>query len=259
MQTVLHYYSPGTSPWHRMDARWKLVGLLLCGVSTALLPDVLPLAVALILALLFVSTAGLPWSWWLGRLSAMGVFLILVVVILPLTVPGEGWSWGRFTVSERGLRLALLIGGKTLTILTLVMLLLATAQPETLAQAAYRLGVPGIFVHLLLLTYRYLHVLFAELGKLRIALRLRGYRNRLSLHGYTTIGHVIGTMLVRNQERAERVAQAMRCRGFAGQFRQIKDFQTLRTDYLYLALLLMALVVLPWTFTVLGDAFHKNW
>src|SRR5436189_5398575 len=94
VQTVLQDYHPGTSVWHRMDARWKLAGLLLCCFSVVLLPQVLSVAVALALSLVLLATTGLPWSWWLGRLSAAGAFLVLALVLLPLTVPGEGWSWG---------------------------------------------------------------------------------------------------------------------------------------------------------------------
>jgi cobalt/nickel transport system permease protein len=246
MQTVLQDYYPGETVWHRMDPRWKLAGLLLCCFSAVLLPKVLPVAVALLMALLLLATAGLPWSWWLGRLSAVGAFLGLALVILPLTVPGEGWSWGWLHLSTKGLTLALLIVGKTLTVLSLTLLLVATSPQETLAHAAYGLGIPGVVVHILLLTYRYLHLLYEELGKLRIALRLRGYRNRLTRHGCQTIGHVTGTLLVRSHERAERVAQAMRCRGFTGKFHQLTAFHTQRRDVFLFLGLLLTVAGLPW-------------
>jgi cobalt/nickel transport system permease protein len=50
------------------------------------------------------------------------------------------------------------------------------------------------------------------------------------------MGHVTGTLLVRGYERGERVAQAMRCRGFDGRFRSLTDFRTTRYDVLMLAL-----------------------
>lgn len=252
MQTTLQDYYPGTSVWHRMDARWKLAGVLGCCLSTVLLPAVLPLAAALGAALLLLATAGLPWSWWLGRLSAMGVFLGLALVVLPLTVPGPGWSWGWVHLSEKGVQFALLIGGKTLSVLSLTLLLLATSRQETLAQGAYALGIPGVLVHLVLLTYRYLHLLYDDLGQLRIALRLRGYRNRLSLHSYRTIGHVTGTLLVRSHDRAERVAQAMRCRGFTGRYRQLTAFQTTGRDVSLFLGLVLVIAGFPWALYLLG-------
>src|SRR4029077_3091910 len=96
---------------------------------------------------------------------------------------------------------------------------------QELFQAAHALYVPGLFVHLGLLTYRYVHLLVIELSRLRMALRVRGYRNRASLRNYQTIGHVAGTLLVRSHERSERVGHAMRCRGFTGRFRSLAVFR----------------------------------
>jgi len=93
--------------------------------------------------------------------------------------------------------------------------------------------VPGLLVHLALLSYRYLFVLADELARLRVALRVRGYRNRATRHSYRTAGHVAGTLLVRGYERAERVGQAMRCRGFDGRFRSVTAFRTTKADLLF--------------------------
>jgi cobalt/nickel transport system permease protein len=59
---------------------------------------------------------------------------------------------------------------------------------------------------------------------------VRGFRNRPSLRSYRTVGHVAGTLLVRSSEQAERVAQAMRCRGFDGRFRSLTEFRTTAAD-----------------------------
>jgi cobalt/nickel transport system permease protein len=94
-------------------------------------------------------------------------------------------------------------------------------------------------------------VLADELRRLRIALRVRGYRNRASRHSYRTAGHVAGTLLVRGYERAERVGQAMRCRGFDGQFRSLSEFTTHPLDivaFVLIAAFAVALAVWDWKF-----------
>jgi len=91
-----------------------------------------------------------------------------------------------------------------------------------------------------MLTYRYIFVLATELARLRIALRVRGYRNRASRHSYRTVGHVGGTLLVRGYERAERVGQAMRCRGFDGRFRSLAEFRTTTADLSFFLVLVGA-------------------
>src|SRR6185295_11254426 len=98
-----------------------------------------------------------------------------------------------------------------------------------------------------LLSYRYIFVLAGELARLRVALRVRGYRNRPNLHCYRTAGHVTGTLLVRGYEQSERVQQAMRCRGFDGRFRTLTEFQTSPVDVIgCVAILGFAAALLIW-------------
>src|SRR5262249_28117869 len=52
VQTTLQDYHPGSSVWHRMDARWKLAGLCLVCLSVVLLPEVIPVTLALVLTLI---------------------------------------------------------------------------------------------------------------------------------------------------------------------------------------------------------------
>ena len=86
-----------------------------------------------------------------------------------------------------------------------------------------------------------------EFGRLRTALRVRGYRNRMTVHSYRTIAHVAGTLLVRGAERADRVGQAMRCRGFDGRFRSLTEFHTRPADVAaFLATVAVALGLLVW-------------
>jgi cobalt/nickel transport system permease protein len=126
---------------------------------------------------------------------------------------------------------------KALAVLTLALVLLITAPLNATLKAAHALRVPGLLVQLAVLSYRYVFVLAAELARLRVALRVRGYRNRANRHSYRTVSHVAGTLLVRGQERAERVGHAMRCRGFDGQFRSLAEFRTTAADLAFFLLL----------------------
>jgi cobalt/nickel transport system permease protein len=207
-------------------------------VATAL--QTLPAAaLALAGAWLLLVLARLPRRWYLARLAVLAPFLALFVGLLPfLARPGEApWEVGPLEVYPGGLRLALLIALKAVAVLTLVLVLWATAPWEVTLKAAHALRVPGLLVQLVALTYRYLFLLVEEVGRLRTALRVRGYRNRPNLHSYRTAGHVAGTLLVRSSERAERVGQAMRCRGFDGRFRSLVDFRTRAADVLAFALI----------------------
>ena len=137
-------------------------------------------------------------------------------------------------------RAGLLIAGRALTILTVMLVLLVSAPLEATLKAARALCVPALFVHLALLTYRYIFVLAGELSRMRIALRVRGFRNRPNRYSYGTVGNLAGVLLVRGFERAERVGQAMRCRGFDGHFRTLTAFRTRPADVLAFVLLAAA-------------------
>lgn len=238
----------------QLDPRWKLLALVLAALGTSLLRTGPAVLLALTGALLLVALARLPWRWYTARLGSLALFLVLFLLPLPFLLTDEGptWGWGYLQISRRGLTVALVLAGKALTIVSLMLVLLATAPLDSTLKGARALGVPGVLVQVALLTYRYLFLLGDELARLRIALRVRGYRNRASRHSYRTIGHVAGTLLVRGYERAERVGHAMRCRGFDGQFRTLSAFQTRAVDVLAFLLLVLAGAGVWWVDRVAG-------
>lgn len=224
---------PGMDSWMgRRDPRWKLAALLGATAVAAAFQTLATTGTALAGTLVLVALSRLPLRWYLRRLGmvllVLAPFLILLPVIQADAEPA--WQLGTVRLSAHGFNVALLLAGKAMTITTLMLILLATSPLHVTLQAAQALHMPRLFVQLVLLTYRYLFVLAEELARLRVALRIRGYRNRATLHCYRTIGHVAGTLLVRGYERAERVSQAMRCRGFDGRFRTLTIFQTTAAD-----------------------------
>jgi cobalt/nickel transport system permease protein len=226
-----------------LDARWKLAGIILFASSILFLHNLATAATALFAALLLALLARLPLAWYLRRLAALALFVSLFVIPLPFVTHSEGqtWSMGWISVSPTGLRWALhfylLLCCKTFAIVSLMFVAWLSAPLSIQLQAAQSLRVPNVLVQLLLVSYRYSLVLWSELKAMRIALRVRGYRNRASRHGYRTTGQVIGTLLVRGYERGERVGQAMRCRGFDGTFRTLSSFNTSLIDIVFFLLL----------------------
>jgi cobalt/nickel transport system permease protein len=239
----------------RLDPRWKLAaGALAAAVITAL--RTWPAAAAALAGAVFLVALGrLPLGWYRKRLAAVALMAAPFVVLLPWLYrgPGPAWSLGFLRVSADGVRLALLVACKALALGTLVLVVLATAPPAETLKAAHALRVPGVVVQLLALSYRYVFVLADEFHRLRTALRVRGFRNRASLASYRTVGHVAGTLLVRGAERADRVGQAMRCRGFTGRFRTLTDFHTRPADVLAGAAVAAALLAL-WLWDSGGSA-----
>src|SRR5262245_23233710 len=248
---TLALLSPVTfaSPLARLDPRWKLAALLPAAAAIAVLQTLPVSAAALGGALLLAVISRLPARWLINRLGGLALVLAAFTVWMPFLFPdrGDTWTLGPVSLSGHGVAVALRLWCKALAVVTLMLVLLATAPLHVTLQAAYALRVPGVFAQLALLTYRYVFLLTGELRRFRVALRVRGYRNRASLHCYRTIGHVAGTLLVRSSERAERVGQAMRCRGFDGRFRSLAEFRTGWADVaLFVGVIAAAAALLAW-------------
>ena len=113
-------------------------------------------------------------------------------------------------LTDAGLVVAATLAAKVIAIVSFALTLLTTAPLYVTLTAAGKLGMPKLIVHLTLLTYRYVFLLLAEFNRLRIALRVRGFRNRVTLHAYRTVGQVTGTLLVRVR-RSRRARWRKRC------------------------------------------------
>jgi len=223
------------SPLARLDARCKLIALTIAILITGFLRTIPAIVVALAFAILLLAIARLPAQFLLWRYGAFLLFLLFFLVFLPIT---EGWA---------GLVTAGKVGGRALAIYTFGLVLLGTAPFAAMMHAAQALGIPRALTQITLMSYRYIFVFADEFAHIRLALRLRGFRNKMNRHSYRTIGNVTGALLVRGADRAERIAQAMRCRGFDGHFRSLHQFQTKPKDILFCIATILSMVgVLAW-------------
>ncbi len=167
------------SPLRRFDPRWKLAALTISLVVTACLQTPVTAAIALIGAVILAGLARLPIPAFFERLKIVLPALVLFTIFLPFVVPDpEPVLIGPIRLSSPGLRLALLFILKALAIFTLTLVLTAASSLSETLQGAASLRVPGTLIHIAMLTYRYLFLFANELGRLRLALRVRGYRNR---------------------------------------------------------------------------------
>jgi cobalt/nickel transport system permease protein len=95
------------------------------------------------------------------------------------------------------------------------LILIACVGIHRLCAALDRLGVPRVLTTQLLFMHRYILVLAGELGRMNLARELRSP----SLAGMplAVYGSLLGHLLLRTLERAQRIHQAMLSRGFDGQ------------------------------------------
>jgi cobalt/nickel transport system permease protein len=248
---IREVFAGGTSPVHRIDPRVKVVFATLFSCVTAVSMRFPALLAALATALVLVAAARLPWRDLLKRVLMVNGLVVLFWVALPFTFEGEPlFTIGPLTATRAGVVLAAQITLKSNAIVLALVALLATSPVPVIGEALSRLRVPPKIVHLLLLTYRYFFVIDEEYRRLYRAAKIRGFRPGTNLHSYRTFAYLIGMLLVRAWGRAQRVQQAMLCRGFKGRFYCLQEFRAGRADWLWAAGMTAAIVgvaVLEWT------------
>ena len=126
--------------------------------------------------------------------------------------------------------LSILIKG-SLTV-TASMLLIATTGIEKLAAALRLLRAPKIFVLQLLLTYRYIAILMEEVLRIVRAYSLRAPGQKGIQ--WKVWGSLVGQLILRTFDRAQRIYEAMSLRGFSGEYNTGGDIKVSLKDIAYL-------------------------
>jgi cobalt/nickel transport system permease protein len=234
--------NPGNSILHRLDPRLKLVAVAAWSLLAALAETGPAAPFALAGALAFVVLGQLAPGPTIRRLVVVNFFLIFIWFFLPFSVPGEPvLTLGPLTVTRPGLNLTLILTLKVNAAALGALAVFGTSSITQLAAAARRLGAPEKLTAVFLLTLRYFHVLKMEYVRLRQALKVRSFRPGLNLHTLRTYANLVGILLVRGVDRAERVHAAMLCRGYTGRFWFHDHFRFAGRDRLGAVLLLIML------------------
>jgi len=243
-------FADGDSLIHRIDPRYKVVVAVVFTVVVAVSYRFTTLVTALAISLILVQVARLNLRAVAGRLLVVFAFLALLWIVLPLTFQGPaGLEIGPLVLTRPGIVLAGQISLKSVAILLSLIALTGTMHFAALGHALDRLRVPDKIVHLLLMTYRYIFVIETEYRRLLRAAKIRGFRAGTNLHTYRTYAYLLGMLFVRAAARAERVYQAMRCRGFHGRFYCLSEFRPGGRDRAFatgMAAVTAALVWLEW-------------
>jgi cobalt/nickel transport system permease protein len=226
-------YAEMDSPIHSLDHRMKLVAFIILIFSFVFLPRLNLALIALFASLMILVISGLPKKFVLHRVKWAVLILLPLFFILPFTVEGRGiFGGGYFTVSYEGIYLASLIMLRAIAAVTLVVIMLATASFDTTIKALYSLKVPSTIVQILMFTYRYIFVITDEFQRMWKAIRSKGFRPSTGKYALSITGNLIGMLLVKSYDRAERVYQAMIAKGYTGKPCTIVEFHMKAKDYL---------------------------
>ncbi len=220
-------FAGGNSVIHKIDPRFRVVAATLLSITIALSTEFSALAVALGLSFCLLATAKLEPRKVARRLAVVAGFLMLLWLVLPVTHRGAPlYTAGPLTLTREGVLLAAQITCKSFSILALLIALIATMTVATLGSALNSLGIPGKFTQLLMVSYRYIFVIEQEYTRLLRAALIRGFQPGTNLHTYRTYAYLAGMLFVRASLRAQRVYQAMLCRGFHGRYIALQSFSS---------------------------------
>jgi len=243
-------FATGHSQIHHLDPRLKVLFATVYSFVVALSDRFPSLFVALALSFLLIGLARLNIREVAKRVLIVNGLIFLFWLVLPLTFEGEALFYlGPFAVTREGVLISAMITLKSNAILLAFISLIASTSIATLGYALNRLYIPEKIVHLLLLTYRYVFVIEQEYQRLVRATKIRGFRPKSNMHTYRTYAYLIGMLFVRASERAERVHQAMLCRGFKGKFYCLREFSFSRLDLIwavFMVIVVIGLEIVEW-------------
>ncbi|MBV5297458.1 MAG: cobalt ECF transporter T component CbiQ [Rhodoferax sp.] len=120
------------------------------------------------------------------------------------------------------------------------LILVASTGFAPLCAGLGRLGLPQVLTTQLLLLHRYAGVLANEAARMSQARELRANGRALPLAVY---GPLLGHLLLRALQRAQRIHQAMLARGFDGQLHRSASLAWQRRDTLFLGACLLGFVL----------------
>ena len=218
--SFLDKYAYQDTAVHRLDGRVKLIVLVALNVAvvTTSLSAWWALAGYLMLVGAVVAVGRIPPLYVLSRGLVIMPFVALAAASAPFLDGGRVlWSTSLFglslQVSEHGARTAAAVIARSMICVAALITFMSITPMAQVLDSLRRLRAPAVLVMLIGFAYRYVFVLVDEAQRLKVARDSRSFGGKTLWH-LRVLGRMIGTLLIRSCERAERVYAAMLSRGY---------------------------------------------
>jgi cobalt/nickel transport system permease protein len=196
----LDAYADRISPVTALGARIKLLCWAGMSVALVLCPARYGIPVAALITAVLWGLARLPLRLAAKRLMQLAPFLL--VIALSALFRKDGGV------------LFLVLTAKAALAVLLTLILISTTRFVRILEALRQLRVPALLVDLLSFMYRYTFVLEDQVLRARRASEARSARPVPWRMRWRVFSHILGAVLIRTYERAERVYLAMCARGY---------------------------------------------
>ena len=236
------------SPIHALDARIKLVCVLVFSVFVISLPatSVSILTCYAIWPFAVLVIAGVPIKFVLKHILIVSPFIAVLALSNLLYDKAEvitafgPWRWE----TTGGVLRCFSICGKFIITMAALVGLVATTRFSDLLAAMAKLGVPHLLVVQLGFLYRYIFMLIDRAAHILRARAGRKLRNMGFSTEVKTAAAMAGSIFIGSIDLAGRVNMAMQGRGFDGRFHRLSEMRIGRADFLFAVILVLYLVAL---------------
>ncbi|MBE9221884.1 cobalt ECF transporter T component CbiQ [Cyanobacterium stanieri LEGE 03274] len=222
MKLFLDRYAYLNSPIHRWEQKPKFIALMSLIMAFSFINKLKLLPVMVLTTVFFFVISKLPITFLISRLRYPGLFIIGLIIFLPFVI-GENiiFNWSFISVKIEGILMVIVIIIRFLSILTISLILFATAPFISTLKTLQSLGLSPIINDMMLLTYRYLEQMGDRLLTMEKALQLKGFKlHKLSRRNLKIIANLIASLLIRSYEESKLVYQAMILRGYGIRIKQ---------------------------------------
>ena len=222
------------TPIHRVDPRVKVLTTIyfIAVVISFNKYDPAGLAPLVIYPMAIMTIGNIPFSYIMKKLLIASPFVLSVALFNPILDRSPALDLGLFSVSGGFVSFAS-IAAKFVLTAGAGLALIACTGFDSICSALSRMGVPGAFTIQLLFVYRYIFVLGEEAARMVRARALRSFGNKGL--GMGVYGSMIGQLLLRTMDRAQRIHLAMLCRGFDGEIHHASSSKIRLSDFFFLA------------------------
>lgn len=200
---------------HNIDARVKLLATLLYVVIVVSFPKyaISSLIPFLLFPIVFMTLGEIPVSYVAKRILIVSPFIFFVAIFNPILDRNIAFELYGIPISYGFLSFFSILIKFALTVSSII-ILVATTSFAGLCFAMRYFKVPEIFVNQLLFLYRYIFVLSEEAMRMIRARDMRSFGKKGTEIRFFV--KLVGNLLIRSLNRAERIYYAMLSRGFNG-------------------------------------------
>jgi cobalt/nickel transport system permease protein len=221
---------------HRLHPAIKLVTTLVFLVAVASYSkyEVSGLFPLILYPVALISLGRLPVAYFAERLLFLVPFVVLLAIANPFFDRTVLLEWGGVGISGGWISFVSILLRFMLAV-TAVLALVATTGIHDICSVLMRAGIPQILVMQILLLYRYLSLLLEEAYRIEQAYFMRSAGRGRGI-AYKAWGSLAGGLLIRTFARAQKIYEAMLCRGFTGELRLLRPAKFTVGSALYLLL-----------------------